>query len=261
MNISNALKLVIILMSTSFLYSMDRPPKPSHTPKQIESAKKELRDAIVNYQFRKSTLQEIESLIKKYPEIINAELPGSSSGRAPTSFLTPVMLASHLPQVAHLLIRNGADVNYRNTTGITALMHQATNAGGYGLTKPVLVINLLKWGANPNLRDNHGRTALHIAINSLAGFTGTRGKTEQENVLQFIKELLKVVDVNAQDNDGQTALHAAVEKNSVEIAKELLQEGADPRIRDNNQLSVFDIPASPAMTRLLDQYRTTKKLE
>ena len=59
-----------------------------------------------------------------------------------------------------LLIKNGADVNYRNNRGQTALMHS---------TNPEITKLLLDNNADINIVDNFGNTALSIA--EFNGFT------------------------------------------------------------------------------------------
>jgi len=71
---------------------------------------------------------------------------------------------------------------------------------------------LLDARANPDVRDDFGRTPLHFSHNT-----------------NLIEPLIRAgTDVNAQDHLGRTALHFA----DPELAQELLNNGADPWIRD-----------------------------
>jgi hypothetical protein len=73
-------------------------------------------------------------------------------------------------------------------------------------------ITLLKLGANPNVQDNLGRTALMRA--------GTR---------RLVKILCKYkARLDIQDKEGETALSAAVSRRDYEVIDELLDLGADP---------------------------------
>lgn len=76
---------------------------------------------------------------------------------------------------------------------------------------------LLKLGANPNVRSREGATPIMNAVQS-------------ENIEQ-LKILLEAgADINAQDNRGFTSLHRAAEMGKSEIVKYLLQHGADRNI-------------------------------
>lgn len=87
---------------------------------------------------------------------------------------------------------------------------------------------LLAQGADVNLRDLGGRTALHWAVD--AGIGGS---------VETVRALLEAgADVNAQDNIGWTPLHhlaaRANPERGVEIASLLLQAGADPGITNSD---------------------------
>ena len=62
-------------------------------------------------------------------------------------------------ETAEVLLKYGADVNYKLNDGWTALMFAAEN--GYTETAEVL----LKYGANVNAKNNYGNTALMLAKN------------------------------------------------------------------------------------------------
>ncbi len=50
---------------------------------------------------------------------------------------------------------------------------------------------------------------------------------------------VSAVNINFQDEDGKTALHRAVAARDLEKVKELLAQGANPNIMDNNDFSPF----------------------
>lgn len=119
--------------------------------------------------------------------------------------------------VIKLLLKKGAAVGKNpDALLVTCSQHQV------GKTEL-----LLKYGADPNVRDAHGRTPL---MRSLTGY-GTR----------FIRPLVKHgSDLNAVDNDGRTALMVAAEKDNTDAVRDLLKCGADPYIKDNDGKTAMD---------------------
>lgn len=54
-------------------------------------------------------------------------------------------------------------------------------------------------------------------------------------------------DPNAKASDGRTALHRAAFNGHGECVKLLLEAGADPRVKDRQGETAFDIATDPAM--------------
>lgn len=275
-------KLFIIVFCCSLLHAMEQPTKPGWGEwasrwaisaghlMGLETAQRELWMAIINAQRDKSALDKIKYLIKQYPQLINAEISARHE--------TPLMLAVNMPHIVKILVAAGADINHKNSQGLTPLMYAAS----LGLTV-ALIKDILQMGAKVDLIDNDGRTALHIAIDSYNRNLPTQYRVwerSEEGLRQtyaaqdmsvtrqnILDERLKVirllidsgVNINAQDNNGQTALHIAVQKNALPIVRELLMAQADPYVKDNNQMTVYDLATSPAMKRLLSSFK--KKLE
>ena len=77
------------------------------------------------------------------------------------------------------------------------------------------------------------------------------------------------IGINSQDNDGNTALHYLFNKvlaNKLyipmckEIAKPLLEAGADPRIRNNAGKSPMDLARESGEDELVDLMKSAKSL-
>ena len=189
------------------------------------------------------------------------------------SDLTPLYYAAlrNSLDVAKLLIEHGADVNANVTNGNTPL-HIAANRGFYDMVKllidrgaavnakdedgetPLLVsydLDLMKLlidrGADVNASSNDGSTRLGIAflirepdITKLLIDHGANGWTPLflaviENRLDVAKRLIDLgADVNAKGASGWTPLHLAGNLNSLDMAKLLIDHGADVNEKMNN---------------------------
>jgi ankyrin repeat protein len=111
--------------------------------------------------------------------------------------------------IVQALLSAGADVNARNSNGISPLMHLGENATAD------LVKDLLNAGANPNSVDESGMTPLlHVAENA---------------PFQVVKMLLAAgADATAKDNQETTVLMNAAGNADVRVLKLLLSASADP---------------------------------
>ena len=125
--------------------------------------------------------------------------------------------------IVELLLKAGADPNIKDALGQTALMGAQGNID-------ILRLLLLDKGVNPNIQDRRGNTALMIA-------------TVQRNT-DVVKLLLdKGVDPNIVDTDGKTALIISAatvpfsrqeNDDNLKNVRLLLDKGADPNIVDND---------------------------
>ena len=133
-----------------------------------------------------------------------------------------------------LLLNHGAKVNAAGTNGWTALMIAA--ARGHA---EVLQL-LLDHGAHVNTRDIYGWTPL-----MRAAFQKHPGA---------VKKLIehKSVNINAQDDNGATALHHVASKGFVEIAKILIEHGADTQSKDQQGHTPLMVASAHHHKRLVD---------
>ncbi len=120
------------------------------------------------------------------------------------------------------LLKKGADVNAKNTRGVTPLVCAA--AGGY----EKIVKMLIGGGADVNTAAKDGRRALCIAV--------ARGDSG------IVKLLVKAkVDVNIKNGSNSTVLHTAAVWDRHEITEMLIKAGADVNAIDGGGRSVLDL--------------------
>ncbi len=124
--------------------------------------------------------------------------------------------------IVKILLEHGADVNYADTAGNTALHRAVKN-------EDIQTVGiLLEAGADVNCANKHGETPLHTAV-------------FDENV-QCITALLNAgADINKTDNDGKTPLRVAAGRNLKMGAALLLAAGADKTITDKNGQTALDV--------------------
>lgn len=66
--------------------------------------------------------------------------------------------------------------------------------------------------------------------------------TEREIMLSIVEEVIKSgVDINFGDHNGNTPLHIAVATNNLEVAKLLLEKGANLEIKNKNNLTPLSL--------------------
>ncbi len=187
---------------------------------------------------------------------------GKFPGLAP---LTEAVKAGNL-EIVGLLLKAGANVEAANSDGQTALMLAARNGSS------AIAQRLLRRGANVNAREKwRGQTALmwaaaerypdvvelllahHAAVNVRASFTDWGNQITSEPRAQYrptggmtpliyaaradcqrcAQALLKAgADVNMPNPDGVTALMTAIDNLHFDLAKFLLERGANPHVWD-----------------------------
>jgi ankyrin repeat protein len=119
-------------------------------------------------------------------------------------------------ETVRLLVEEHANVNAANEYGVTPLTLAVADAG------PALVEFLLQAGANPNAALPSGETPLMTAtrVNAPATVTAL---------------IARGADVKAQERShGQTALMWAFARGHIDIARALIEQGADIHARSNS---------------------------
>jgi hypothetical protein len=124
--------------------------------------------------------------------------------------------------VVRLLLEHGADPNIKNENGRTPL-HWAAREDHVEVARL-----LLEHGADPNIQDKDGLTPLHVAA-----FYG------HVEVVELLLE--HGADPNIQDKYGDTLLHWAASKGRVDVVKLLLAHGANPTVKDKDGKTPLDI--------------------
>jgi ankyrin repeat protein len=117
-------------------------------------------------------------------------------------------------EVVNLLVQGGADVNVKDNTGYTALLHAIE--ARYDQVEEILL--------------NHPK--LDPSARGLNGITALASYVWRERKDAVRKLLERGADVNAQDNDGDAPLHGAAQNGNVEILDLLLAKGANPNLKN-----------------------------
>ncbi|KAJ8306320.1 hypothetical protein KUTeg_016865 [Tegillarca granosa] len=158
------------------------------------------------------------------------------------------------------ILKRGAHINDRDGLTDMTLLHYASKSGAAGIGDPELasqiVSMLISKGADVNIRCRWtNMTALHYA----AYF----------DVVPVIKNLLKAtkaldIDSLCSEFDHGSALHIAASNLAYEAVKVLLQNGANPLLRDNKGRIPLecvpdpsDLDSDPDMAELVSKLRKT----
>lgn len=159
------------------------------------------------------------------------------------------------------LDKGDVDVNMQTSEGYT-LLHYAANDMNLPMVK-----ELLRRGANPNIRSNSGTLPVDMAYGTMmiaelkkamqvganpaasapaanqggADFDKIRWLVGARRNADAIAELDKGIDINMQTSEGYTLLHYAANDANLQMVKELLRRGANPNIRSSTGHTPLDM--------------------
>lgn len=140
----------------------------------------------------------------------------------------------------------GVNIDHSDETGWTALILAAA------MCREKAVQKLLDWGANANLRDKNGDTAL---IGAAAAFcTSDESRESQARIVQLLA--LRGAGVNTHNAAGETALMAVTTYGNLDALRALLKSGARPELKDNTNRSALDY-AHSALKKYNDRFWTS----
>lgn len=181
---------------------------------------------------------DVRAMVTRDPTLLDARMTRNQHRRTPLHHAA----AKNRLRIVQLLLELGADANATDATGATALTTAAQENADPAIATLLLAagarldfltaVSLGRYGeAEAMLRDDPARIgadgqdtiALHLAVS-------------KRNLASVRWLLAHGVDVNAKRlmwDCNHTALHMTVESGAIDIARLLLDAGADPNIRDD----------------------------
>ncbi|XP_069112832.1 ankyrin repeat domain-containing protein 27-like isoform X2 [Argopecten irradians] len=151
---------------------------------------------------------------------------------------------------AHLidvLIKNGALVNASDYLSYTPL-HLACQKGHQNI-----ILLLVHFNADCTQTDGEGNTPLHLCVDN--------GHEDCVKAMVFLDYAKTKLDVNAQNVRGDTALHLAAKWGYENIVSILLENDAQPSLRNRKKQTPFNIAQSSIVQELLKMAASIPKLE
>ena len=202
--------------------------------------------------------------------LLQTESPNTFGGRL-SSPLMAALVNKHL-EIAKILLDSGANVDFKDKDGNTALLRAVDQNDCLGAEL------LLRYRADLTKRNGKGDTALHLAIRKMAvgmiseelfglllqkpDVTNHTGQTPLHlatlcNSPRAVRKLLlSGANVNAIDTRGRSPLHefARIDSNpSLEVFETLLEAGADTDLRDHMGYSALHWAVGAGNRRLVER--------
>ncbi|AZL15206.1 ankyrin repeat domain-containing protein [Rickettsiales endosymbiont of Stachyamoeba lipophora] len=203
-----------------------------------------LLSTVSDYNISQNRLQAVKILLANGADPYVFNKKGTSALSAATNFSSQYPYAKLI--LEHITNNDKININQEaDNLGNTAL-HYAAKIEDFNLVK-----FLLEKGANPNITNIHGETALHATLkhhNSLSA---------DPNFNNMIKLLLKKgTDPNIANNEGNTVIHTvfkwcAPRKDVLNI---LLDHGANGFIKNNKGLTPLDMKFGVLSDTLLNHH-------
>ena len=181
---------------------------------------------------------EVRAMIAGEPSLLSARMTRNQHRRTPLHHAA----AKNRIRIVQLLLELGADPNATDATGATTLTTAAQEDADAMLIQELLAagarldfltaVNLRRYGeAETMLRQDPSRIgpdgcdtiALHLAVN----------KKNLASIRWLIAHGVAVSAKRPMWDCNSTALHMTIEDGAIEIARLLLDAGADPNIRDD----------------------------
>ena len=158
--------------------------------------------------------------------------------------VTPLMLAAERDnlRLVNTILASGGDVNARDQSGWTPLMHACMTR----LARSEIVKTLIAAGADVNAKDRANRTALIWVVRT----GGASQPPEKVRVL-----LAAGADPNAKSEFGETPLYEALNARSPGIAAQLLAANADPNLKVRDGTTVLALAERVGDTEMVQLLR------
>lgn len=149
-----------------------------------------------------------------------------AAGADPNIIMSYLPVHSRHQNACKLLLSAGAEINTKNQYDGSTLLINACQFG-YDQYFRCSVKELLAAGANPNIQNRQGRTALIYASIPASHLVGWQGPLDK---IQHL--LAHGANPNIQDQYGRTALFYGLGFRDGKIKKLLIEAGANPNIQD-----------------------------
>ena len=147
-------------------------------------------------------------------EIVEAALLNGDIDAIHDGGMTKLHHASYIANISIVtkLLEKGCKVDVQTDYFKDSALHLAIDSGNKHSKE--IVSKLLLHGANPNLQDRLGRTAVHLAVENLLLNEDSQSFQLFASILQTLLKEAKTTDFSLMDKNGKTALQRAIKKSA-----------------------------------------------